>query len=761
LIGQSIPKLDAQALVTGRPVYTDDLAAYHHALIVKILRSPHAHARIRSIDRSRAEKVPGVVCILTHEDVPHRRYTNSGESYPEPCPHDRFLLEPVVRYVGDEVAIVAAESEKAAARALELIRVDYEILPAVLDFTNAENNPVLVHAPNEGVFMPDDVGLDCAHNVVSRHKVQKGDLSSALSSSDRVVTGEFFTPPQSHCMMETHRSFCFPDEFGRLTFWTSTQSPFHTRRQTAAALGLPYNRIRVMKPRVGGAFGGKNITVCEPYVGIVTLKTGRPAKMVLTRKETFTATASRHEMRFRITLGASADGTLKAVQFDCLNNTGAYGEDGPAVTMVSAGNMLPMHNRTDAIEFTGTTVYTNLLPGGAMRGYGAAQSTFAIECMMDELADACGIDPIAFRLKNCAKEGDTGGILTTPIRSSSLLRCIARGREMIGWNEKYPVQQLSETRLRAVGMAAATHGSGVQNIGQASVSIRLEEDGTYLMRSGATDLGTGSDTILTQIAAQALNCPVSRINTRTADTDGPYDTGAFASCTTYVTGNAVIKAAESFKNRLFAWAGKRMACPPDTLVLLEDRVAMQNDPSRFMELSGIGMATMIGDNAMLEATETYLCTDAPNPFAAGFAEIDLDLETGKIDLHQFVLVVDCGKVINPALARIQAEGGIVQSIGYALYEQPVRDQKGRLITDSFMQYKIPTRLDVRNIRVAFEESSEPTGPFGAKSLGELVIHTPAPAIANALFHATGIKLHELPMTPEKVYRALCARGLNK
>lgn len=754
MVYSSVNKVDGQALVLGKPVFTDDLDRFPDTLTVKLLRSPHAHALIRKIDTGRAKHMEGVVGVYTYEDVPQLRYTISGESYPELSPYDRLLLDRRVRYVGDPVAIVAAENEKAARLALKAIQVEYEILPALLDPLAAEDNEIIVH-PEDKNFMPDDfLGLDQEHNIVGRYSVEKGNLPEALRESELVIERCYHTQPQAHCMMETYRAFCYLDEAQRLVFTSSTQSVHHARRQISKSLGVPLGKIRVVKPKIGGGFGGKNIALIEPYVGFVSLMTGRPSKLVFTRKETFTSSNSRHEFFFRIRLGATKSGVLKAVDIEALNNTGAYGEDGPAVLLVSAGNMLPLYNKAEAISYQGKTAYTNLLPAGAMRGYGATQSTFAMESAVNELASRLGMDPTEFRLKNLVTVGDTGGILGLTIQSCSLAECIRRGKELIGWNEKYPRREIAPGRIRSVGMAVACHGSGVSGVGMASVTLTLEEDGSYLLLTGSADLGTGSDTILTQIAAEAMKTTLDHVTVRSGSTDYPYDTGAFASCTTYVTGNAVVDAAETLTCKLLKAAGKKLEKDPGELALGSDRVFAADHPEDYVLLKTLGIESTFGAHEILSATETHRCSVSPPPFGAGFAEVELDTETGKVELIQFVAVMDCGKPINPKLARVQAEGGLAQGIGLALYEEVHRASNGRLVTDSFLQYKIPTRKDIRKVTVEFAESFEPTGPFGAKSIGEIVVHTPAPAIAGAVYNAVGVSIRDLPITPEKLLRAM-------
>nr|WP_312984016.1 molybdopterin cofactor-binding domain-containing protein [Clostridioides sp.] len=755
MVNKGIRKIDSEAIVTGKPIYTEDLIMHKDVLTVKLLRSPHAFAKIKSIDVSKALKVEGVVDIFTYMDVPNYRYSMVGESYPEASPHDQLILEDIVRYVGDEVAIIAAEDERAAFKAMKLIKVEYEKWEPILDATKSENNKTLIHTEKD-LFCPFDFGLDASKNIVSREKFHKGDISEEFKNSDVVIERAYITQPQAHCMMETHRAYTYIDANGRLVVISANQSAYHMRRQIARALGLKNSQIRVIKPRIGGGFGGKNIAVTEIYASFVTWKTKRPAKLVYTRKETFAMTNTRHQMYFDIKLGSDKEGNIKAIDMKALNNTGAYGDNGPSVCSESGHNVLPVYNEVPAIKFDGRTVYTNLVPGGALRGYGATQGTFALDSAVNELAHELSMDPIDLKLKNIIGNNSDGGIMNFPIRTCKLDECITRGKELIGWDEKYPVKEIGNNKVRAVGMSVATHGSGISGIDMAIVNMRMDEDGTYKLMSGSSDLGTGSDTILAQIAAKALNTTVDRISVHTGDTDMcPYDTGAFASCTTYVTGSATIKSAENLKAKIIKLASKKLEIPPEELMLFEDRVCSIDEVDKFVLLEDIGRESVGGgDQEVLYSSESFGIKESAKPFLAGFVEIELDKTTGEFEIIDYVCTVDCGAVMNPTLARIQVEGGVTQGIGLAAYEEPRHGDDGKLQTTSFLQYKVPTKKEVKNIQVEFMDNYDPSGPYGAKSLGEIVIHTPAPALANAVFNATGVNVRELPITAEKVYMAM-------
>lgn len=755
MIGKSVPKLDALPIATGKPVYTEDLIT-KDALVVKILRSPHAFARITAIDTANAAKLPGVECILTYKDVPTTRFTLAGQSYPEPSPYDRRILDPVVRYVGDEVAIIAAVDEKTALKAMKLIKVSYEILEPVLDFETATGHQSIVH-PEDDLHCNFPIGLDKEKNITCTHHVEFGDIEGELAKCDVVVEETYYTQAQAHAMMETYRSFSYLDHMGRLVVISSTQIPFHVRRQLARALQIPASRIRVIKPRIGGGFGGKQTGAVEMFSSIVTLKTGKPAVIVYDRTETFSCTTSRHAMRLKVRLGADKEGFIRVIDIHGLSDTGAYGEHAPTTFSLVGLKTLPLYNKTTAVRFTGHVVYTNKMPGGALRGYGATQGIFAVESAVNLAAHKLKLDPAEFRLKNLTKEGETSLFNQGKILASSALhRCIETGRKMIGWEEKYPAQQIGSNKVRAVGMSVTMQGSGIAGIDTASAEIRLNDDGNYTLLIGSTDMGTGSDTILAQMAAEVLNTPLDTIIVHAADTDiSPYDPGSYASSTTYVTGMAVVRAAEDLKNKLLEQAA---------VFLDADREQVQFDGEVFATLDGektvllakLAQSLVMGSGRQLAGQATYGSPVSPPPFIAGFAEIELDQETGKVELIDYVAVVDCGTVINPNLARIQVEGGIVQGIGMALYEDVRYSAKGRMETSNFMQYKIPCRKDIGRVRVAFEESYEPTGPFGAKSVGEVVINTPQPAIAHAVYNAVGVRITSLPITSEKILTAMQA-----
>lgn len=752
-VNKAVPKVDSKALITGKPVYTDDLAP-KDCLVVKVLRSPYAHALIQEIKTDTAMKVPGIVCVLTYQDCPNKRFTMAGQTYPEPSPYDRLILDQRVRFVGDAVAIVAGETEEAVDRALKMIKVKYEVLEPLLDFRKAKDNEILVH-PEDNWESLCPVGADNKRNLCASEESVYGDLEGTFAKCKYVVEETYHTKANQQAMMETFRTFTYMDAYGRLNVVSSTQVTFHVRRILATALDIPKSKIRVIKPRIGGGFGAKQTVVTEVYPALVTMKTGRAAKIIYTREESMIATSPRHEMELTVRVGADENGIIKAMDVYTLSNTGAFGEHGPTTVGLTGHKSIPLYGKIEAFRFAFDVVYTNVMSAGAYRGYGATQGIFAVESAVDELAAKMGVSAMELREKNLVKEGQImPAYYNEPANSCALDRCLARAKEMIGWDEKYPVRDMGNGKVRSVGAAMAMQGSGISGVDTGAVAIKVNDDGFYSLMIGASDMGTGCDTILAQMAADCLDCEMDQIIVSGVDTDiSPYDCGSYASSTTYVTGMAVIKTCESLKNKIMERGAQYLEVPAEE-VEFDGKNVVHLPSGKEISLKEIGNNVMCNSNEPLMASEANSSPISPPPFMAGIAEIELDKETGKVELVDYVAVVDCGTVVNPALARVQVEGGIAQGIGMALYEDVVYNKDGKNFSNSFMQYKIPTRLDVGDIRVEFESSYEPTGPFGAKSIGEIVINTPSPAIANAIYNATHVRLRELPMTAEKIYRGM-------
>lgn len=788
-VNKPVRKKDAMQLVTGQPVYMDDIAP-KDCLIVKLLRSPHANAIVTSLNKTAAMKVDGIEAIYTWEDIPQdaKRYTQAGQTYPEMSPYDRLLLDRHVRYVGDVVAIVAGRDEKCVDRALKLIKVQYEVLEPLLDFRKAKDNRILVH-PEDNWESLVPVGADNKRNLCAHDETGEGDIEKVLRESDVVIDHVYHTKACQQTMMETFRTFCTIDAYGRLNVVSSTQIVFHCRRIIANALHIPKSMIRVSKPRIGGGFGAKQTSISEVYPAYVTWMTKKPSKIIFTREESMTASTPRHEMEVHVRLGASKDGIVNGIDMYTLSNTGAYGEHGPTTVGLSGHKSIPLYGKAKAFRFVSDVVYTNVMSAGAYRGYGATQGLFAVESAVNELAAKLHMDPFEIREKNIIKEGDVMPAYYGQVNTSCALdRCLVRVKEMIHWDEKYPVRDMGNGKVRAVGMGMAMQGSGISSVDVGSATIKVNDDGFYTLSIGAADMGTGCDTILAQIAAEVLECSVDEITVFGADTDtSPYDSGSYASSTTYVTGKAVEKCALQVREQICKLGAQMMNCPENEVVfdgkivrrekksavdpekavgihVVDERENSNPQPENVenlgsaekqqVSLADIATASMCGNGIALEATVTNSSPISPPPFMVGAAEVEVDLETGEAKVIDYAAAVDCGTPVNPNLARVQAEGGILQGIGMALTENITYNKLGKLAENSLMQYKIPTRVDIGKIRVDFESSYENEGPFGAKSIGEVVINTPLPAVADAIYNATGTRVYELPITPEKIAMAV-------
>lgn len=750
-VNQPMRKKDAMQLVTGQPVYMDDVIP-QDCLIVKLLRSPHANAIVQEIDTSRALLVPGIEAIYTWKDVDQqgRRYTQAGQTYPEPSPYDRLVIDRHVRFAGDVVAILAGKDEKCVDKAMKLIKVRYEVLPAVLDYHTALDNPVLVH-PEENWESLAPVGADNKRNLCAHDESGAGDIEAVLAGCDVVIDHTYHTRACQQAMMETFRTYCSIDAYGRLNVLSSTQIVFHCRRILANALHIPKSMIRVAKPRIGGGFGAKQTSVCEVYPAFVTWKTKKPSKIIFSRYESQIASTPRHEMELHVRLGATKDGIVRGIDLYTLSNTGAYGEHGPTTVGLSGHKSIPLYGKAEAFRFVSDVVYTNHMSAGAYRGYGATQGLFAVESAVNELADKLGIDPFVIRQRNIVHEGDVMPAYYGQVNTSCALdRCLQAVHDNIGWDEKYPVRDMGNGKVRAVGMGMAMQGSGITSVDVGSASLKINDDGFYTLSIGAADMGTGCDTILAQIAAEVLECPLDNVTVLGADTDSsPYDSGSYASSTTYVTGKAVEQCAEQLKQKICQVGAGLLGLDERAVVFAGDAVTSEDGTQR-ATLAQIAAASQCGSNTALEAVVTHSSEISPPPFMVGAAEVEVDLETGEAQVIRYEAAVDCGTPVNPNLARVQAEGGILQGIGMALTENVTYDDRGMPQENSLMQYKIPARNDIGHIHVVFENSYEGTGPFGAKSIGEVVINTPLPAVADAIYHATHKRFYELPITREQI-----------
>lgn len=759
-VGRSERRVDAVKLATGRGTFVDDidLPALLHA---RILRSPHAHARIVRIDTSRARAMPGIACVLTHEDVPRVPYTTAGQGWPEPSPYDAVMLDRKVRFVGDRVAVVAAEDPELAQKACEAIEVEYEILPALFDPERAmDADAPRIHDQEDSSGIKDP-----SRNLAAEITAEVGDVRAGFAAADHVFEETYRVPYVQQASIEPHIAITWLDEDHRLVVRTSTQVPFHVRRIIAPLLGIEVRRIRVIKPRVGGGFGGKQEILIEDLCGMLTLRTGRPVKLEYTRAEELSAARTRHPQILTVKSGVK-DGHFTAIELKVLENTGAYGTHALTVMSVTGNRALSLY-RCPNVRYEARAVYTNLAVAGAFRGYGCPQGFFALESHVDEVAHALGLDPLEFRRQNHVQGGDDQPIAEVLgegregfkqiIRSCGLPQAIEAGAKAIGWTKKRRAKKAKGPVVSGVGMAIVMQASGIPGVDMGGASIKMNEDGSFNLLVGATDIGTGADTMFCQVAAEALGVPIEQIIPYSSDTDmTPFDPGAYASSTTYISGRAVQKAALLVLDQIKEVAGRLLEQDPKDLVTHEQKVCAAD--GRFVTYAQVCLSSLYQrDQFQIMAQASHMSYDSPPPFAAVFAEVEVDTETGLVRVIKVVEAVDCGQVVNPHMAEGQVEGAAVQSVGYGLYERMPFDGEGRMAFLTFRDYTIATASDVPELVTIFVPTHEPTGPFGAKAVAEIPINGPAPAIANAVFHATGLRLRSLPLTPDRVWAALSAR----
>ncbi len=764
VVGKNVKKIDALALACGMPSYTDDVKI-PNMLEAKLLLSPYAHAIIKDIDTSEAEKVPGIKAILTYKNVPRKFYTTAGQGYPEPSPYDRAILDNRVRHYGDFVAVVAGTSIKAVNEALSKIKVDYEILEPLLDFEKALNKDAPIIHPEDEAYLPIPALYKPKKNLVAHINFEIGNVEKAFNESDYVIEKTFYTHFCSHSMMEPHITICYFDDKGRLVIRTSTQVPFHVRRIVAKTLDIPASKIRVIKPRIGGGFGGKQEIILEVITALLAIRTMRPVRLQLSRREVFLIGRTRHPQRITMKVGFNRNGKINALFMDVLMNTGAYGSHGLTVMSNTGSKVLPLFNKIENIKYDGKTVYTNLPIGGAYRGYGATQGYFAFGVMVDIIAEKLNKDIIQFYKENHIKEGETSPVFKILgegragremiIQSCALSKCIDIGAKEIDWYNKRGKRITDGEWVKGVGMACMMQGSSITDIDMASAFIKLNDDGSFNLNIGATDLGTGSDTVLAQIAAETLSVDIDKIIVYSSDTDlTPFDKGAYASSTTYLSGNAVKKAASKLKEKILLTASKWLGIDKEKLNL-QDGFIIDEKGSKLKSLSQIALYSLYQkDQEQLMAEASVHSIKSPPPFAAHFAEVAVNKETGKVKVIKYVAVVDCGTPINPKLAEGQTEGAVLNGISWTLTERYIFNEKGALLNTSFGNYKIFNAYDLPEIKTILIPTYEPTGPYGAKSVSEISINGPAPAIANAIYDAIGIRFFKLPITPEKVFKAL-------
>ena len=756
VVGKNVTKVDAEKLARGEPVFTDDIVRPGQ-LYAKVLRSPHAHARVVAVDAGRALALDGVVDVIWHRDVKAIPHTRAGQSYPEPSPYDTVVLPEKVRFIGDRVAVVAAETLSAAEAALDLIDVTYEELPAICDMDEAlTRTDILIHED------PDPRGVSEAgtSNIAARIDKQVGDVEAALARCDLVVERTYTVPRVQASHIEPHVSLAWLDEDQRLIVRTSTQVPFHLRRMLARILELPEARIRVIKPRVGGGFGDKQELVCEDLVSLLALRTGRPVRLEFTRYEELVAARYRHPQRITMTTGVMQDGTILANRMHVIADTGAYGSHALTVQGNTGQKVLPMYPVPN-IHFQVACVYTNNPISGAFRGYGAPQGCFALECQIDEVAAELGMEPLELRKKNHIRLGDTDPLsaklgegkegLVRVVRSTGLEKAIELGCEAIGWGKTPPPTR--PHLKRGLGMALAMQGSGIAGIDWGAATVKLNDDGSVNLTVGATDIGQGSDTVLTQLCAEELGLQVEQVVILSSDTDlTPFDVGAYASSTTYVSGGAVVKAAVALREQLATVLADKWDRDPDDIVFAGGRAFVDGGPS--LTLQEVALFALYDAKIQPMATASHMSEESPPPFAAQFADVEVDPETGQVFLRRFVSAVDCGTVVHPRMAEGQIEGAVAQGLGYALFEEVLIDRHGKVLNPNFLDYKIASALDVPPMTTILVETDEPSGPYGAKAAGEVPIDGPAPAILNAIRDAVGVRVYQIPATSERVWRAL-------
>lgn len=784
-IGVSEPKVDAVKLAQGKPAFVADVEM-RGMLIGKILHSPIAHGTIKHIDVSKARSLPGVHAVLTYRDLPRVMWSTAGQSHPIPSPLDFVSLDRKMRFVGDRVAAVAAESEEIAQRALSLIEVEYEELPAVLDSRESMNPgaPIIHDEPDYVPFAE----CDPKRNLAAHIHMELGDVDAALKTADYVFEGEYEVPRVQQTPIEPFVCITYWDEDDRMVIRTSTQVPFHARRILAPVLGLPIKRIRVIKPRVGGGFGNKQEVMIEDICAHLTIATKRPVKLEYTREEQFMASTSRHPMIVRMRTGVMKDGRMVANEMVALSDTGAFGNHALTVngnTGHKAMSLYPANRGADGqsnIRFVAEVVYTNKPTSGAYRGYGVPQGFFPLESHMERIAHELGLDPLQFRLMNVLQAGEEHPMSKVfsegreahgeMIHTNAITECARLGAELIGWKSVdwksgklgdgegrspiYPSTNLPPTIRHGQGVALVMQGTAIPNLDMGAASIKMNDDGSFNLLVGATDLGTGSDTVLTQMAAEVLGCPPEDFITYSSDTDfTPFDVGAYASSTTYISGAAVVEAARKVAEQIKAVAGQILDAPAEE-IMLADRQAWTED-GRSVTLAEIALHSLhkTGQHQIM-AVGSYVSPSSPPPFAAQFADVTVDTGTGQVTVNKLVMVLDCGMIVNPAAAVSQIEGGMTQALGYAVCEEMLFDEHGRLVNPRFGDYRIFTADEMPEMQVRFVQTYEPTHPFGVKAVAEIPLDGVGPAVANAVYNAIGVQIPVIPLTPERVWRALHA-----
>jgi putative selenate reductase molybdopterin-binding subunit len=773
-VGKPEIKVDAIKLVQGKPAFAADFEK-RGLLHAKVLHSPHAHALIKKIDTSKAKALDGVATVLTWQDLPRVIYSTAGQSDPIPGPLDAFSLDKKVRFVGDRVAFVAAETAEIAEKALALIEVEYEILPAIIDSREAMTSSTRIHDEPEFVNFADS---NPEKNLAAEIRIDIGDVEKGFAEADEIFEAEYEVPKVQQAHIEPHVCVTYWDEDDRLVIRTSTQVPFHVRRMLAPVLGLPVKRIRVIKPRIGGGFGGKQEVLMEDVAAHLTIATKQPVLYEYTREEEFIAARSRHPMRVKMKTGVKKDGTITANSMYALSDTGAYGCHALTVTGNTGHKAMALYvgdgeyRKAPNIRFYADVVYTNTPPSGAFRGYGVPQGYWPLDRHMEKIARAMGFDPIDFRLKNTIHAGEYHPFSTAwnegreprpeIIHTVGLEQCVAQGRAAINWDDKFGNEEWHSTLnvkrstlRKGIGIAMVMQGTAIPYLDMGGASIKMNDDGSFNLLVGATDLGTGSDTVLAQMAAEVLGVPVDDVICYSSDTDfTPFDKGAYASSTTYISGTAATNAAKIVAERIRVRAAMILKLDKHEDIKLENRQAIAPD-GRSVSMAEIALDSLHKNNQeQIMGVASYVSPVSPPPFAAQFAEVTVDVETGQVTVDRLVMAVDSGIIINPLTASGQIEGGMTQALGYAVCEEMRYDDKGNALERDFDRYHIFRADEMPELETIFVETFEPSHPFGVKAVAEIPMDGVAPAVGNAILDAVGVNVDDNPVTPEKVWKAL-------
>ncbi len=761
VVGRPEVKVDAVKLAKGKPAFTDDINL-PGMLYAEMLTSPYAHARILNIDTSKAKALPGVHAVLTYKDIPRVIYASGGQSWPNPKPWDQVSLDNKVRHVGDRVAVVAAETPEIAREAIKLIKVDYEVLPHVLDPREASipGAPV-IHDETDAVGIP-----DASRNLVNVVDATWNDVDEIFAECDRIFENTYYTPKQQHVHIEPHICITYWDEDERLVVRTSTQVPFHARRMLAPLIGLPVKRIRVIKPRIGGGFGGKQEMLIEDLAAHLTVATNRPVRLEYTREQEFTSSRTRHPMYVTFKIGVMNDGTIRALDMNVISDTGAYGTHSLTVASVSGLRGLSTY-KADALRFHAEIFYTNKTPAGAFRGYGAPQGMFGLEVIIDEIAHSLGFDPLEFRRRNAVTIGDhipistalgEGGTIEQYVLSCGLQECFDKAEKAIQWDRRNdPKWRIDPERphiRRGLGVATCMHGTAIPGLDMGGASIKMNDDGSFNVQVGATDLGTGSDTVIAQIVAETLGCRLEDIIIYSSDTDmTPFDVGAYASSTTFISGGSAKKAAEEVRRQIIDRAAKMLNTTSEGMYL-RNRHAYAAD-GRSVSLEAVALNSLhTVDQQQIMGTASFMSNYAPPPFGAQFVEVEVDTETGMVRVPRMVMAVDCGTAINPMTTSGQIEGGQLQALGMAISEGLEYDDHGNVLMKRIGDYRIYESDEAPEITAILVPTYDPSGPYGAKAVAEIPMDGVGPAVSNAIFDAIGVRLRELPVLPEKVWKGI-------